>query len=622
MGSSTFDSTKKSLRELLTKAAQGAIQLPDFQRGWVWGDQDIRGLLASISQSFPVGALMTLETGGDINFKPRPVEGAPAEARTVAPEALLLDGQQRITSLFQTTIRQSVVETINAKKNAIKRWYYINIERALDPQTTRENAIIALPENKLHTANFGRDVYLDLSTPELEYEQMMFPVNQIFNDRDWEHGFEDYWRAHGDDNRRDLYRRFYDDVIRSFDHYQLPVITLAKETPKQAVCLVFEKVNTGGKKLDVFELLTAIYAADEFELRRDWYGDWKAGIKGRLGRLRKHDTLKEIASTDFLQALSLLSTRDRRREAEREGKSGRDLPAISCTRSAILDLPLSSYRHHADRVERGFDLAARFLRTQKIYRVKDIPYRTQIVPLAAILSELGDLWEQGAVRAKIRQWFWCGIFGELYGSAIETRFAKDFIEVRGWIEGGEAPETINEATFRPDRLDTMRTRLSAAYKGVHSLLMRQGAQDLRSGQPIDDTVFWDEDVDIHHIFPRAWCIKTGIDKRIYDTVVNKTPLTRRTNQVIGGDAPSKYLSRLLRQGAVDDAVLDEGLGSHAIDASLLRSNDFHLFYQTRKAALLGLILEAMGKPADGGGGPDEAEGDFVLEPEEAVEVVE
>ena len=361
---------------------------------------------------------MTLETGGAINFKPRPVEGAPSEARTVAPEALLLDGQQRITSLFQTTIRRAVVETINAKKNAIKRWYYINIERALDPETTREDAIIGLPENRRHTTNFGRDIHLDLSTPDLEYQQMMFPVNQIFNDRDWEHGFEDYWRAYEANDKRDLYRRFYDEVIRSFDHYQLPVITLAKDTPKQAVCLVFEKVNTGGKKLDVFELLTAVYAADEFELRKDWYGDGRAGVEGRLGRLRQHATLKEIASTDFLQALALLSTRDRRREAKQEGKTGRDLPAVSCTRSAILDLPLSSYRHHADRVERGFDLAARFLRTQKIYRVKDIPYRTQIVPLAAILSELGDMWDQGTVRARIRQWFWCGIFGERLVSRI------------------------------------------------------------------------------------------------------------------------------------------------------------------------------------------------------------
>ena len=602
----------------MTKAESGAIQLPDFQRGWVWGDEDIRGLLASISQSFPVGALMTLETGGKINFKPRPVEGAPTHAHSATPEALLLDGQQRITSLFQTTLRRVVVETVNAKKNAIKRWYYINIEKALDPDADREEAIIGLPDNKRLTSNFGRDVHLDLSTPEAEFENLMFPVNQIFNDRDWEHGFEDYWRDCGDPDKRSVYRKFYEEVIRAFDHYQLPVITLAKETPKQAVCLVFEKVNTGGKKLDAFELLTAIYAADEFELRKDWHGDPKTDVEGRLVRLCKYDTLKEIASTDFLQALALLSTRNRRRGAEREGRIGRELPAVSCTRAAILDLPLSDYRRYADQVEHGFVLAARFLRTQKIYRVKDVPYRTQIVPLASVLSDLGDLWDQETVKAKIRQWFWCGIFGELYGSAIETRFAKDFIEVRNWIDGGAKPETVNEANFQPDRLDTMRMRQSAAYKGVHALLMRAGARDLRSGQTIDDTVFWDENVDIHHIFPQAWCKKAGIPK-VYDAVANKTPLTRLTNQIIGDAAPSEYLSKLVGQGAIDHATLDECLASHMINVPLLRADDFEAFYRSRKTALLCLISEAMGKSTDEGMVLDEDEGDVVLEPEEAIE---
>lgn len=77
---SRFDSTKTLLRDLLKMSKEGKIQLPDFQRGWVWGDEDIRGLIASISQSFPVGALMMLKTGGEINFKPRPVEGAPIAA--------------------------------------------------------------------------------------------------------------------------------------------------------------------------------------------------------------------------------------------------------------------------------------------------------------------------------------------------------------------------------------------------------------------------------------------------------------------------------------------------------------------------------------------------------------
>src|SRR4051794_8834300 len=107
-----FDSTKKPLDELLKKAHDGVTQLPDFQRGWVWDDEGIRGLLASISQSFPVGALMTLQTGGEVRFKPRLIEGAPEANAARQPEALLLDGQQRITSLYQATMRREVIQTI------------------------------------------------------------------------------------------------------------------------------------------------------------------------------------------------------------------------------------------------------------------------------------------------------------------------------------------------------------------------------------------------------------------------------------------------------------------------------------------------------------------------------
>ena len=301
-----FDSTKKPLKELLDKAAAGKIQLPDFQRGWVWDDEGIRALLASISQSFPVGALMTLATGGEVRFEPTLVQGVPPSVSSVEPDELLLDGQQRITSLYQTTLRQVVVETINTKQKKIRRWYYIDIMKALDPEIDREEAIIGVPMDRIIRENFGRDIKLDLSSAEKEYEHLMFPVNRVFNDRDWQYGFEDFWRDRGDHGKRDVYRAFHELVLRNFDHYQLPVITLARETSKQAVCLVFEKVNTGGKKLDAFELLTAIFASDGYKLRRDWYGDVKSDDPGRFGRLTRHGVLKELANTDFLQAISLV----------------------------------------------------------------------------------------------------------------------------------------------------------------------------------------------------------------------------------------------------------------------------------------------------------------------------
>lgn len=78
------------------------------------------------------------------------------------------------------------------------------------------------------------------------------------------------------------------------------------------------------------------------------------------------------------------------------------------------------------------------------------------------------------------------------------------MEVPLWLRGGAQPSTVSEVMFRADRLKTMRMRLSAAYKGVNALLMKEGAHDWRSGQKFDHIVFFGENVDIHHIFPQDW----------------------------------------------------------------------------------------------------------------------
>lgn len=88
MPGSTFRTNPIDLVELLEDCHRGKLQLPDFQRSWVWDEDRIKSLIASISRSFPVGALMALDTGGEVNFKPRLVEGAPIEAKSVIPSAL------------------------------------------------------------------------------------------------------------------------------------------------------------------------------------------------------------------------------------------------------------------------------------------------------------------------------------------------------------------------------------------------------------------------------------------------------------------------------------------------------------------------------------------------------
>jgi uncharacterized protein with ParB-like and HNH nuclease domain len=98
---STFDSTKRSLPDVLSDIMSGKIQLPDFQRGWIWDDNHVRSLLASVARSFPIGAVMLLETGGDVRFQIRPIEHVTFDKNIPEAESLILDGQQRLTTLTQ-----------------------------------------------------------------------------------------------------------------------------------------------------------------------------------------------------------------------------------------------------------------------------------------------------------------------------------------------------------------------------------------------------------------------------------------------------------------------------------------------------------------------------------------
>jgi hypothetical protein len=608
-----FKTNPVHLKELLSDCGAGKIQLPDFQRSWVWDEERIKSLIASVSQAFPVGALMTLEMKPGVadTFARRPVQGAKPGAEAVQPDQLLLDGQQRMTSLYQTCIRNEVVTTITPRQKLVKRWFYIDILKALAPDGDREEAIVGIPEDKRIKENFDKDIVLDLSTPEQEYQHLMFPLVHVFDWDVWQDGYDTYWLGHanGDMNvykaHRDTFTRFKNEVLENFKSYQVPVIALGADTSHEAVCLVFEKVNTGGKPLDAFELVTAMYAAKGHRLRDDWFGaNGQPGLQARLatfGRAadQKFGVLEKIQPTEVLQAIALLHTKSVREAAIADKVKDSDLPAVRAGRQSLLDLPLEGYLHWRDTVEAGFKGAAKFLRQQGIYRVFDLPYQSQLVPLAAILAVLGERAEHAETKAKIARWFWCGIFGELYGSAADSRFAKDIVEVPAWIlDGGPEPTTVRDGRFRPDRLRTMYSRQSAAYKGVNALLLRQGAKDFRTGQPYDATLFFDEGVDIHHVFPAKWCSDAKIPTSVYDSIINKTPIAYRTNRKIGGVAPSIYLDRLER-GIGDDPPLtrdklDAHLASHGIDPALLRSDAFDVFLADREKRLLTLIAIATG----------------------------
>lgn len=240
--SSTFDSQEPFLAEVLREIHAGKIQLPDFQRPWVWDDIHIRSLLASVSLAYPIGAVMFLEVGGaEVRFRPRLVEGVKLWV-SPAPDRLILDGQQRLTSRYGALYSRAAVVTRDEKQKTLHRVYYFDIAKCLDPEEDRLDAVVSL----------------------------------------------------------------------------------------------FEMVNTGGVALTVFELITATFAAEDFQLRDDW--------NARRDRLHKHDVLKVIGGTEFLQAVTLLASYRRHRA---EGS------AVSVERKDVLRLSLSAYKGQCRRCRGG-----------------------------------------------------------------------------------------------------------------------------------------------------------------------------------------------------------------------------------------------------------------------------
>jgi hypothetical protein len=581
-----FQTPLYELAEYLEWTNSGRIQLPDFQRAYKWEDERIRSLLVTILRGHPLGVVMLLKTGNDqIRFKPKPLEGA-SVAAGVDPELLLLDGQQRLTSLTQALSGDGVVSTMDSRGKLLERRYYIDIAMALEGEDRIDEAVRSVPGNGIVRSNFGKEVTLDLSTEDRERALGFFPVRLLLSNDTvtWLFAMVDKEQASA----------FHANVIKPVTTYNIPAIELDTSTNKSAVATVFEKVNTGGLALNVFELLTATFAGDkkhfdehgtDFRLNDDWVKTQRL--------LTDQPTLAGLENTDFLQAITLLATR-KRNLADTSPKPA----AVSARREDILKLTLEEYLEWVDPLRKAFLWVADFLADRHIFTDKFIPYPKQLVPLAAIRVVMGDDADLIGPRERIIRWFWSGILGELYGGAIETRFARDIEQVPAWAcgtAGAPTPRTVQDASFVESRLHSLRTRNAAAYKGIYALLLANGARDWMKDKALDKVQYASLKVDIHHIFPKRWCDQHDIDDERRESIVNKTAIAYDTNRSIGGAAPSKYLATIEKKAQIGTAALDELLDGHLAPALSLRNDDFDNFFAGRRDRLCALVEQAMGK---------------------------
>ena len=582
-----MDAKKFKLEELLKKIKGGLIQLPDFQRDWVWSDEQIKSLIESVIRGFPINSILLLECGAsNLKFSCRPIEGA--GNTDASPQHLILDGQQRLTSLFGALFSDKAFKISKGKKEF---YYYVNMTAAIDSvknSSDVEDMIISVPPNRKLKAK-GKN--WDLSKPEKEYAANMFPLNKIFDGTffSWILG---YTAHYANDSDRQAFAMEFNNLILKVRHYDVVAIELEKDTPPAAICKIFDNVNRGVEKLGVFDLLTAIFAAHvddngkPIELRKDW-----EDVQDDFAD-RGLEVLEEVDRSDFITALTLLFSYEKFCMDKKN--------PVSCKGEDILKLSHADYVHYKADVIDGFVEAGKFLEEEGLTTKKYLPYKPQLIPMAALFAELKLSGKDNVVsRKKIRQWYWCGVFSEAYRDGHLTRFAKDMIQVMKWIDKREEPEIIRKTQIVAGRLISVNSTRSAAYKGMIAIILKNGARDFFAGKDMGTSANHADNIEVHHIFPKKYCAGRGLPKAKYDSIANKTLILKGTNRIIGGDPPSIYLGKIERKTGLSSAEVDEILERHFIDAALCRADDFDAFLVDRVSKIFDEIERLTGREVVG-----------------------
>ncbi|WP_165242928.1 DUF262 domain-containing protein [Corynebacterium lizhenjunii] len=568
-----FTTPSFDLLDLFARIDRGDIQLPDFQRDYAWDEDRIRSLIVTVLRGYPVGALMVLDTRNEpMRFRPRPLRGAPDTG--ARPGLLLLDGQQRLTTLYHCFRGAGTVRTTDFRAKRVTRTFYVDVAKAVSEPMLPDEAVFAVDESGKVSSHFGPELADSPASAPPQLPGCIAVADLLFAA-----GTRALFELAAGELAAEA-AEFHNRIMRPLAGYDVPVIRLARETERSGVGQVFAQANSSGLQMDVFDLLTAVFASEDpdFHLREHW-----EQIRGGLER---HPALAGIGHTEFLSAVSLLVT------AQRGHAAG--------NREDVLSLSLADYQRVAATLRVTFEEVAAFLSQRCIFSQSQVPFDAQLVPLAVILARLVDrpgVLAQQEAWDKINRWFWSGVFGELYGGHdVAQRAARDVDEVVAWVLGETevVPKTVRDATFAESRLLSA-TPDSGIFKALDALLMARGARDWRSGREFDRTTFAELSPGFYPVFPLAWCDQHGVDPILAQSVLNRTPMGKRTEVIVDDRSPQRYLPRVQSKSIMEDAEFDAVLASHELDPVHLHGGKAAEFFADRRRRFVGMVEHAMGK---------------------------
>jgi hypothetical protein len=592
-----FTPKDESLSHLLGDIYDGKTVLPDFQRPWVWDPNMIRELIISIAYRYPAGSLLTMPVGSKKNFATRSFEGAKVHSgETEKPKFIVLDGQQRLTSMLQAAYTSDGVLYKNKRY-----FFYLDIPKLMadtdgievgDPYF--DDALFYLMEGKKNSRRIrykGLEEIYDITEDDATVKHGALPLWYVFDSRGLLSKWKDRYLMGLSGEHMGKFRELlnqWEDLVDPWIHriktYPFPIVELHEDMPIEAVCHIFEKVNSSGKPLDVFDLCTAILWSQGFRLNHEWQ-KMKTDLGDKL-------EMQPLNGTSFLMGIALLDSLHRKKNRPEERI------AVTCKRSSLMELNKKMVDEWWEVLKKGYVESGKFMADQGIVNPGILPFTTMIIPLSAILAHIvekdgeahvGKAWE------KLAKWYWCSVFSQRYSSQVDTNSAMDYEQVVDWIYGGDEPPVVKKFSFRSDMIQEVASIRNAVYKGILCLLVKNGAKDFGGAGTINSSLYVSAAHDHHHIFPKNAMKKLGIKDPRVESIVNKTLINASVNRSIGDNRPSVYLMKLKTgKMKLEDEKLDRILESHLIPPDSLKADDWENFIKQRREKIRGLIESTCG----------------------------
>lgn len=586
-----------SLVNLVGKLREGYYVIPDFQREFEWEPTDIRELMRSIFNDYYIGSLL-LWKGKDENFGALACEALYGWDGDPQPSHIVLDGQQRLTAMYYAFMAPDV----DAPGRSNRYLFFIRVDRF----------IAGVDEEAFEYDWTSRGVRL-LESPEKQFEKHMFPLSIVgksgFALPNWLQGYEKHWDerlAEAEEaadevakeiavSNRDAARQFAAHIDAIVNGYQIAFIALNQELEIDRVCDIFTQINSRGVRLDAFDLLNALLRPKGVKLKDMW--------REAAPQLSFVETSR--MNVYILQVMSILRQAycspkylyyllpgQARKFRDPDGKFHKE----------VLVPDADDFKRRWKQAVEAIKRAIRLLSDPREFGAiasKHLPYVSIIPAFAAIQTAATELEETKLLDAKrkVRHWYWASVFTNRYSGSVESTAARDYQDVQAWFTDDKSePAVIGEFRSRFGSLDLAREskRGTSVYSGIFNLLVLNGARDWLTG---DAPVY--DDLDDHHIVPKSWG-KRHSPKTSIDSILNRTPLTSKTNRkVINDRLPSEYLPEMME--ASGETIVRSVLESHFISPKALdillrepfNADDYEEFIAERQTTIRSAIEDLL-----------------------------